>query len=385
MQKHLSSLFLYGILCWLLFSCNTLKKPVSNSTDNFGSLKLLSVYDIPFGFLYKQTTVGGLSGIDYDSTRNCYYLVCDDRSATNPARFYTAEIEIRNNKIDTIRFINVQNFLQPNGEVYPNSKHDPRNTPDPESMRYDPVRKQFAWGNEGERIINENDSILSNPSVRVVDVNGKFIDSFIMPGNMQMSVFEKGPRQNSVFEGMSYANNFKSLFINVEEPLLEDGPRADVTEKNAYIRILKFNCDSRKNIAQFAYKLDPIPYPAKPPGAYKINGVPDILAIDDEKLLVIERSFSSGRLACVVKLFLADLSAATDVSSIESLKANTGFKTVRKQLLMNMEDLGIYIDNIEGLTFGPNLPNGHRTILFVADNNFNPLERSQVLLFELTN
>jgi hypothetical protein len=48
-----------------------------------------------------------------------------------------------------------------------------------------------------------------------------------------------------------------------------------------------------------------------------------------------------------------------------------------------MDDLGIYIDNIEGVTFGPRLPNGKRSLIFIADNNFNPLEQAQVLLFEV--
>jgi hypothetical protein len=48
-----------------------------------------------------------------------------------------------------------------------------------------------------------------------------------------------------------------------------------------------------------------------------------------------------------------------------------------------MNSLGRYIDNVEGMTLGPTLPNGHKTILFVADNNFNPLEKAQLLLFEI--
>jgi hypothetical protein len=56
---------------------------------------------------------------------------------------------------------------------------------------------------------------------------------------------------------------------------------------------------------------------------------------------------------------------------------------VSKKLLINMDDLGIFIDNIEGVTFGPDLPNGHKTLLFVSDNNFNPLEKMQLLLFEV--
>ena len=48
-----------------------------------------------------------------------------------------------------------------------------------------------------------------------------------------------------------------------------------------------------------------------------------------------------------------------------------------------MDDLGRYIDNIEGVTFGPVLPNGHESVIFIADNNFSPLEKTQVFLFEV--
>ena len=54
-----------------------------------------------------------------------------------------------------------------------------------------------------------------------------------------------------------------------------------------------------------------------------------------------------------------------------------------KKLLLNMDGLGFYIDNIEGVTFGPTLPNGNITLIFVSDNNFNPLEKTQFLLFEI--
>ena len=85
---------------------------------------------------------------------------------------------------------------------------------------------------------------------------------------------------------------------------------------------------------------------------------------------------------CTIKLFIADLNAATDISSV-TLKSDTKFIPVKKTLLLNMDDLGIYTDNIEGVTFGPRLPNGHKTLLFIADNNFSALEKAQVLLFEV--
>jgi hypothetical protein len=97
----------------------------------------------------------------------------------------------------------------------------------------------------------------------------------------------------------------------------------------------------------------------------------------------VERSFSTGRLACTIRVFLADINYATDVANTNSLQSQPAAKPVSKKLLLNMDDLGRYIDNIEGVTFGPYLPNGHRTLIFVADNNFSPLEKTQLLLFEI--
>jgi hypothetical protein len=58
-------------------------------------------------------------------------------------------------------------------------------------------------------------------------------------------------------------------------------------------------------------------------------------------------------------------------------------KFTTKKLLLNMDNLGIYIDNIEGVTFGPKLPDGKSSLLFISDNNFNPLQKTQFLLFEI--
>jgi hypothetical protein len=212
--------------------------------------------------------------------------------------------------------------------------------------------------------------------------NGKYVDSFALPEIMKMHATENGPRRNGVFEGMSFADNYKTLYVNVEEPLYEDGPRADIVDNQAFIRIIKFDVSHKKSTAQYAYKLEPVAYPAKPENEFKLNGVPDILSLGNNKLLVIERSFSTGRLPCTIRIFTADLNGATDVSSM-ALKDNHSFIPVKKTLLLNMDDLGIYTDNIEGVTFGPLLPNGHKTLLFIADNNFTVVEKAQVLLFEV--
>ncbi|GAB2839965.1 esterase-like activity of phytase family protein [Ferruginibacter profundus] len=369
----------------MLLSCSNLKKiAIVPQAQNISAVKLLGEYDMPYNLSYKNTTVGGLSGIDYDAGNNVYYMICDDRSDINPARFYTARIFITPQGIDSIQFVDVQNMLQPDNTVYPNKKTDRSHVPDPEAIRYNPLLKQLVWSSEGERIVKEKDTVLENPSVISITTDGKFKNNFELPANVTMHATEKGPRQNGVLEGMSFADNYTTLFVNVEEPLYEDGPRADVTDNNTYIRILKFDVATKKNTAQYAYKLEPVAYAANPATGFKINGVPDILNIGNNKFLVIERSFSTGRAACTIKVFITDLTAATNIKGVPSLKGNTDFIPATKKLLLNMDDLGIYIDNIEGVTFGPILPNGHKTLIFIADNNFDTKEKAQLLLFEVT-
>ena len=363
------------------FSCSTTKK-LSQASANINSLKYLNTYNIPYNFKHKNTTVGGLSGIDYDEKNDLYYLVCDDRSEKNPARFYTAKIFITQKGIDSVVFADVSYMLQPDGDIYPDNKQNRFKTPDPEAIRYNPKNNYLVWSSEGERIVKANETVLIDPSVLMIRPNGKYIDSFALPPVFKMQAIENGPRRNGVFEGMSFADNYKTLYVSVEEPLYEDGPRADVVENNAFIRIIKFDVTTKKRIAEFAYKLEPVAYPAKPENEFKINGVPDILNLGHNKLLVIERSFSTGRLPNTIRIFIADLNTATDISSM-TLKDNHFFTQVNKTLLLNMDNLGIYTDNIEGVTFGPVLPNGHKTLLFIADNNFNVIEKSQLLLFEV--
>jgi hypothetical protein len=382
---HLVNLYsTFFIACVLFTSCNGSKKlaPAGN-TGAVSTLHFLGEKDIPYNLSYNNTTVGGLSGIDYDGAGKTYYFISDDRSAINPARFYTAVIDFSAKGIDTIYFTGVHNLLQPDGKPYPSSKQDAVHTPDPEAIRYNPLIKQLVWSSEGERIVNGKDTVLENPEVNTISTTGYYIANYKLPTNLVMQSTQKGPRQNGVLEGMSFADNYKTLFVNVEEPLYEDGPRADVTDNNAFIRFLKFDVATRQNTTQYAYKLEPVAYPAVPANAFKINGIPDILSLGNNQFLVIERSFSSGRLPCTIKVFLADLSAATDVTNMTLMNADKSFTPISKKLLLNMDDLGIYIDNIEGVTFGPDLPNGHKTLVFISDNNFNVFEKTQVLLFEV--
>lgn len=344
------------------------------------TLRYIGGYEIPFNFKFEQTVVGGLSGIDYDAANDLYYIISDDRSDRNPARFYSAKMKISANSIDSFYFTGVESLLQADGKIFPDKNQDKQKTPDPESIRYNANSRDLIWSSEGER--NIKDSLLVQPAIYMMDTKGRFLDSFILPEQLKIQAVQKGPRQNGVLEGLSFANRYKTMFVNTEEPLYEDGPRADTVDNNAYIRIFKFDVASKKCIAQFGYKLEPVAYPPDPADGFVVNGVPEILALTQSRLLVLERSFSTGRLPCTIRLFIADLEYASDISLI-NLAENNSFIPAKKTLLLNLDELGIYTDNVEGMCFGPRLPNGNKTLILVSDNNFSSAEITQLLLFEI--
>ena len=332
-MSKITSLF---ILLTLLFSsCTTSRRnQLSSKIDH---LKFLNEYIIPFNYQFENTTVGGLSGIDYNPQKNEYYFISDDRSDKNPARFYTANILINNDKIDSVIFLKTTSFKDQTGNLYPNSRQDPFHTPDPEALRFDPKNNRFTWSSEGERIVNDSKTILENPAITEIDLNGNYIDTFELPQQVKMSYKEYGPRQNGVFEGLTFMDDYNSLLVNVEEPLLQDGP-ATTVDSAGITRIIKFNIPTKKAVAEYAYKIDPVAHPPFPPGSFKINGIPDILAIDNSHLLVIERSYSTGHLSCTIKVYLADISSAENIEGLDSLKGKS-VKIMNKRLLLNMDDL----------------------------------------------
>ncbi|KAF0243168.1 MAG: hypothetical protein FD183_89 [Chitinophagaceae bacterium] len=379
-----TSKFVFTLVGFLLLhACKTTQLNNDRVVASIGQLKLLDIYEIPYNLQYKQTTVGGLSSIDYNKALDEYYFICDDRSNINPARYYTAKIAIKDTHIDTVLFTDVQILKRPDGTNYPNHNSNPKHSTDPESLRYNVIAKNWVWTSEGENAIKGKDTILVDPTITIMDQTGKMLDTFYLPRNLRMTRNNIGPRQNGVIEGMSFGEDYKKLFISLEEPLHEDGPRVDVVDNNTWLRFYQFDVKTKKNTIQYAYKPDPIVYPANPINAFKVNGIPEILNIGNDQFIVVERAYSTGRQKCTVKLFLADARSASDVKDIFSLQSGASFTPMKKTLLLNMDDLPQFIDNVEGITLGPILPNGHRTIILVADNNFSALEESQVFLLEI--
>jgi hypothetical protein len=374
----MKSLIVATIICLLSTGDDLYAQP-----DMISNLKFIDEYVIPFYEDFEGTTIGGLSGIDYVSSEDVYYLISDDRSSISPARFYKARIKISSAGIDTVDFIDVEYLARHDGSRFPDAGTTPAEAIDPEAIRYHPPTNKIYWVSEGERTKRNGAMILVDPAIYISNTDGSYHSAIKLPLRFVMQADDVGPRQNGALEGITFDRDFKKLYVALEEPLYEDGPRASLSrDTRPWTRINAFDVATKSNTSQFVYELDPVAHPPKSANGFMVNGVSEILWLADMQILVMERSFSIGRLPCTVKVFLTDFKEASDVKDVPSLLGKSPV-VANKKLLLNMDSLGIYIDNIEGMTFGPRLPNGHRTLIFIADDNFNPIERMQILLFEV--
>lgn len=376
----LNDLIIYVFLCATFISCSSIKD-FTNENSKL-SLKLLYNHEIPLDETFNGTIIGGISGIDYDRKNDVFYLISDDRSIRNYARFYKAKLHINQTKIDSLQFLEVIPLKGRTAEKFKNWKVSPFYATDPEDIRYNTDENYFMWSSEGERLIQKNKAILQNPSVFFMDSKGGYLNELELPDNLKMNLSNKGPRRNGVLEGLTFSADYKSIYTSLEMPLYEDGEPASI-DRGALVRIFKFDVKSKKNNAQYAYKLDPVAHQPIPKDGDNINGISAILEAGENKLLIVERSYSKGKASNTIKVFLCDLNHASNIRNTFSLKKEKGsYEVVSKKLLLNMDNIKIPIDNIEGICYGKKRANGNKTVWFVSDNNFSKRQKTQVLVFE---
>jgi len=351
------------------------------STERAGaatSVRLLGERVVPKGLVLDGMPVGELSGIDYDPHTKRWYAISDD-SEEAPARLYTIDMTVGPRGLSEPRFVAVTPILRTDGTTFPPLATQDPEVADPEAVRFDRKSRTFYWSSEGKREISDDGSrpALVDPWVRQMTVGGRHLRQLRQPAMFSMSADEQGPRRNAVFEGLTLSADGREVVTSLEGPLYQDG----LLPTPASGGISRFTWyDKRRGVPvrQLAYEIDPIPATPIPPGSGADNGVVEILAVDRHRLLVLERSFVTG-VGNSIRLYQVDVRGATDVLGRESL-ADGGFHPVRKRLLVDLATLGLgHIDNVEGMTWGPRLPGGGRTLVLLSDDNFNPLQVTQLI------
>ncbi len=350
------------------------------------TVRLIGERTLDHRLQFGGTIVGGLSGIDYDPAADVYYLISDDRSVFSPARFYTARLTIDEGGLDDVTLQTVVVLKQPDGTPYPVDASDS------ESIRYDPRTRSLWWTSEGARKLRggRKPDRLIDPFVRRAGLDGRYLGEVPLHPMFHIVAEARGPRDNLVFEGSTLSTDGQALYVSMEGPLLQDGPMPTMTD-GAWSRISRYDRDPLPAAdggfgalaAQFAYRIGPIPADHSLTSLYAQNGVSEILALDATRLLVLERALVLGA-GWRIRLFEADLAGASDVGAIDSLIAPARpFVPMTKRLVLDFDTLGIRIDNLEGICFGPVLANGHRTLVLVSDDNFSALQKTQFVALEI--
>jgi len=371
-------------------SADTASRPSPTSTSQHGvRLQYLGEQELPNAMPYDGTTVGGLSAISYDAKTHQYYVISDDRSQRNPARFYTAEIGLSPTGLDSVRLTGTHPFLQPDGSTYPPTVTTPGQpqtvAPDPEGIAVDPATGKLLWSSEGERIVSTTAApVLEDPWVRTATSTGTYLGQYALPPQEHMNAQAVGPRQNQTLEGLSFTPDGKHLYASMEDPLPQDG--ADPTPAaGALTRVTRYDPRSGLPTAQYAYPLSPF-FTQLPAGdTTDTNGVSDLLALRDGKFLVVERASVYAQEDWKIRIYLASDAGATDVLARDALTEGA-VRPMTKRLLVDLSDVpGLpRVDNVEGITLGPRLADGRRTLILVSDDNFSTLQVTQFLAFAVS-
>ncbi len=375
---------LAALLALVLVACQSL--PDAQTREHRLELVYIGQQVLPQGFRYANTTVGGLSGIDFDATTGRYWVISDDRSEFGPSRFYELALDLSHfNKTAEpghagIAFHAVQTLKRLDGSPFSDYRTAPGTAADPESIRVHAPSGRLVWASEGERIVKAGEPPVLTPAhVWEIQRDGTLLRPFVIPEKFRASAANRGIRRNLAFEGLAFTPDYATLFVATENALLQDGPVASLTESSP-TRLLALDYASGQPRAEYVIDVAPIPVAPTKPDGFADNGISEILALDRERLLVLERSYAFG-IGNTLKLFVVDLRGATDVSRFDSL-AGQHYVSAAKRLLFDFKTLGIRLDNTEGMTWGPLLPGGRRTLIFVSDDNFNPRQITQFLAFE---
>lgn len=361
---------IFVLFSWLILSCTAPALAQERVFLNL-SLDFLGEYKLPL-IDSSDTPVGGLSAITYDRRRDRFYAVANDLSKDAPARFYTLKIGINSNPTGEISIgqVDIESVTQIN-----KNEKTPQGSIIPKGIAITPEQTVFMCGYSAT-----DDQIA--PFVQEFNINGKILKSLPIPEryfpNADTSKqITKGIQKTSAFESLTFnpagtiptSGEPINLFTATASPLVQD--RDSSTPEKAASRLLHYLISyAPVLIAEYYYPLDS-----------STSSLAELISIDKGgHFLSLERSEEGSDLG--QKIFQITTGGATDTSRIDRLKGEIeGIKPIKKKLLLDLNELGIELDNLQGMTLGPRLKDGTQSLLLVSDNNSNPQQTTQLLLF----
>ena len=190
-------------------------------------------------------------------------------------------------------------------------------------------------------------------------------------------------RQNKSLESLTMSPSGRYLFTTSEAALGCDGLLATVTT-GTRVRIARIEL-ATMTVVEHVYATDPV---TSQDTEY---GVSELVALSDEDLLVLERGFAvgTGNSARIYRTRLGGAAACTSAEHLEDAA-----DAVAKELFVDLARLTVpgepppvrqpqpapILDNYEGMTIGPALPDGRATLVLVSDDNGRPKQVARILV-----
>ena len=341
---------------------------------------------------------GGLSAIDYMGSDNRFLLLSDrgagDGAVSNPCRFHEATLTVQDGSgVISFELQETRLLMSPTGGPLVGSL-TAHSVDLAEGMARPSLGSKAtnwtAFDPEGIRRLKDGSMVVTDeygPRVVLFDEWGRLMNQFSLPERFELQSPVNGDNIRGVFpnrgfEGIAVTPD-KNWFVTViQSPLIQDGEIKEAKCLGLNCRWIVF--DANRHVKQeLVYQLEDL-----------MSGVSEILAISESKFLVLERDSEVAEEAKLKRIYLVDISGASDVSTVGALPPLAlpeEIIPVSKRLLIDLLDdrFGIggthAAEKPEGLSWGAALVDGRRTLWVCCDNDFDPNVQSEIYCFAVPN
>jgi hypothetical protein len=296
-------------------------------------------------------TPGNYSGISH--VRDNVYAIVDDKDKVDGFKLLTLDIDRENGTV-----LNAS-LSEPEGMKERRAKGEVTNR-DCEGVAYFPEKNTvFVSGEEEQRILEYT-------------IDGRLTGrELAIPSIMQ----RKRIVSNLGFEALTYNDKQKRFWTTTEATLPADGKLSSPHNplNHNYLRFVGFD-NTLRAVESFVYQMDLLKATNKT--ATSLYGVPSLLALDDGRIIVMEREgcFPKQQYGAWVriKLYIVNPRDSKPVS------LDTPMERVGEDCYMKKEKICEFVTrlrlgkmnlaNYEGMCLGPRLNDGRQTLILIADS-----------------
>jgi hypothetical protein len=347
--------------------------------------------------------LGGISAIDYTGANNLYFVLSDrgphDGAVRYACRWHVVDLQTPSaeHRRTAARLKGTTLLRKPDGQsfiglasAFEASLPDGDRRLDPEALRRGPAGSVFVSDEYGPRVLEFDDS---GRERRTLCVPPRFLIQRPSANKAdEIALNTTGRISNAGFEGLAISTDGRRLCALEQSPLLQDCRRSNGKKKREpasrglklsglNVRLLELDLSTERT-RELLYRLDRTQ-----------NKLSEILAVDPHQFLVIERDGEAGNAAICKRIVKIDIAEASDVSGIDALPHNKvpdGVQPVQKTTLIDLLDpqFGLvgkhFPEKLEGLAWGPDLPDGRKLLWISVDNDFKAVEPIQFYAFAVS-